>query len=75
MNYTQLHLIMRKIQGRLFPNEHQRGHGVPHVRVVVDRHAAHVELDDARFEGMEFFGLVGESVVNAKHSLGSLVVG
>jgi hypothetical protein len=34
------------------------------MRVVVDCHTAHVHLDEVRFEGLEFFGLAGEGVVD-----------
>ena len=47
--------------------EHQRRHGVPDVRVVVDRDAADVHLDHAWFEGLEIFFLASECVVNTDH--------
>src|SRR5687768_3015607 len=38
-----------------------------HMRIVVDRDAADIHLDELRFEGLELFGLAGERVVNAQH--------
>ncbi len=48
--------------------EDQRRHGVPDMRVVIDRDAADVHLDQARFEGLEFFFFAGDCVVYANHS-------
>jgi len=43
--------------------EHDGRHGMSNMRVVVNRHAAHVNFDKVRFEGLEVFFLTGEGVV------------
>jgi hypothetical protein len=45
--------------------ENQRRHGVPDVRVAINRDTADIHLDETRFKGLEVFFLAGECVVYA----------
>jgi hypothetical protein len=44
-------------------------HGVPNVCIGIDRRAADVHLDHVWLEGLEFFFLVGEGIVDAQHGV------
>ena len=45
--------------------EHDHDAGMPHVTVVIDRHATDIHTDLARFDRFEFFFFPGQGVINA----------
>ena len=49
--------------------EDQGRHGMPDVRVAIDRRAADIHFHYAGFEGLEFFFLAGEGVIDAQHRM------
>jgi hypothetical protein len=47
--------------------ENEGGHGMTHVRIVIDSHTANIHPDFSGFQCLEFFLFTGEGIVNPQH--------